>query len=109
MPRYRCSLSGSIDELARARVETGLAQIEADHFGSDPVDVLVEFTEVQAGRWFTAAQPSQAAVVTGTVPEGTTQEARERLLFDIGRMVSEAIGRDFDDVMVVASDGRRGR
>ncbi|MCP5027716.1 MAG: hypothetical protein GY929_15685 [Actinomycetia bacterium] len=109
MPRYRCSVSGTLDDSARSRVENGLARIEAEYFDTDPADLLVEYTEVDPDRWFTAAQPSRAAVVTGTVPVGTTQEVRERLLFSVGRMISEAIDRDFDDVMVVASTGRRGR
>ena len=102
-------LSSPTTDAARDAMIDGLANIEAARFGTEPAELLVEFTEIDEGRWFTAAEQSSATVVTGTVPSGTTQAERAELMDEIGRAAASALDQDFNDIMVVASDGRRGR
>jgi hypothetical protein len=45
-------------------------------------------------------------MVLGTVPDGTSQETRVRVLEAMARTYAAATGADVDDVMVVAADGR---
>lgn len=107
MPRYRCLSSTPVSDQQREALTSGLTTIEADRFDTKEQDLLVEFIEVAEGQWFTAATPSQATVLSGTVPDGTTQDQRAQLMDAIGRMAATALDKDFNDIMVVASDGRR--
>lgn len=107
MPRYRCMSSTPVPDAQRVAVTNGLAAIESQRFGTNADDLLVEFAEVAEGQWFTAAGPSNATVLSGTVPDGTTQDQRAEVMDDIGRMAAKALNKDFNDIMVVASDGRR--
>ena len=66
--------------------------------------LAVEFTEVDPGLWFTAGEPSQASMVLGSVPAGTSQPARIALMDAVARMFSEVTGAPYHDVMVVAAD-----
>ena len=106
MARYKCLVNGAIDDVARRRATDALGLVAADHLGLDPSAVTVEFIVVPEGRWYTAGEPSRASMVLGTVPPGTTQETRVRVLEAMARSFAEATGAEFDDVMVVAADGR---
>ncbi len=107
MPRYQCLSSTPVDPVARGAIVEGLTGIEAARFGTSGETLRVDFVEVEEGRWFTAAVASKATVLSGTVPDGTSQEERAAVMDEIGRMAALALGKDFDDIMVVASDGRR--
>lgn len=104
MAHYKCLLNGPLDEATQAEVVTALGAVAAEHLGADPAEVSVEFTVVPKGRWYTAGVPSQASMVLGTVPPGTAQDDRVRVLEAMARTFTEVTGADFDDVMVVAAD-----
>ena len=101
---YKCLVNGRIAEPARQQVREGLQRINASHFGLAPESLAVEFTEVDPGLWFTAGEPSQASMVLGSVPAGTSQPARIALMDAVARMFSEVTGAPYHDVMVVAAD-----
>ncbi|MDH3683560.1 MAG: hypothetical protein OEV40_26880 [Acidimicrobiia bacterium] len=106
MITFKCLLNGAIDDAARNRVVDGLARIHGEHFGVDPGEVTVEFTEVATGRWYTGGELSSASMVLGTVPAGTPQDVRERVMDEIARCFSAVTDTDYHDVMVVAADPR---
>ncbi|MGH1492554.1 MAG: tautomerase family protein [Acidimicrobiales bacterium] len=98
-------MNGTIDDGARARVIEGLVGLETDRFGVAADDVTVTFVEVTEGTWFTGGKPSNASMVQGTVPAGTTQDVRAAHMADVCQVFSSATGSPYDDVMVVAADG----
>lgn len=104
MSSYRCVVHGRIDDEARALVRASLTELEEKRFGTAADDVSVTFVEVAEGTWFTAAKPSKASFVQGTVPPGTTQEVRAAHMADVCEAFSSATGSSYDDVVVVAAD-----
>jgi phenylpyruvate tautomerase PptA (4-oxalocrotonate tautomerase family) len=106
---YRCLVSSPIDDARRERLRAACRRIEAEHFDTRPSDVEVAVTEIEAGRWFTSAEPSHATFITVTVPDDTEQQQRVALMTGIGAAVAEALDQQIHDVMVVAADGRRTR
>jgi hypothetical protein len=53
-----------------------------------------------------AQRASQASMVLGSVPAGTSQQTRVDLMAAVCEMFSEATGAPYNDVMVVAADPR---
>ncbi len=106
---YRFLVNAPVEEVRRERLMVECRRIEAQHFGTEPEDVRVDITEIEPGKWFTSAEPSQATFVTVTIPDHTEQQARVALMTDIGASVAGALDQDFHAVMVVAADGRRPR
>lgn len=104
MSSYRCVVHGHLDEAARARVRAGLTELEEKRFGTAAGDVAVTFVEVTEGTWFTAAKPSRASFVQGTVPPGTSQAVRAAHMAEVCETFSSATGSSYDDVVVVAAD-----
>ena len=107
MPRYQCLSSTPVDAAAQGALIEGLSSIEKARFGTNHDALRVDFVEVEQGNWFTAAEVSKATVLSGTVPDGTSQETRAAVMDEIGRMAAVVLDKDFNDIMVVASDGRR--
>lgn len=105
---YKCLVNGSIAQPVRERVVQGLQRINAERFGIPADRLKVEFTEVEKGMWFTGGKPSQASMVLGSVPAGTSQAQRVELMAEVCRMFSDATGAPYDDVMVVAADPHPG-
>jgi phenylpyruvate tautomerase PptA (4-oxalocrotonate tautomerase family) len=106
---YRCLVSSPIDDASRERLLAACRRIEAEHFDTRAQDVEVGVTEIEAGRWFTSAEPSDATFITVTLPDNTEQQQRVALMTAIGAAVAEALNQQIHDVMVVAADGRRTR
>ena len=106
MIRFKCLVNGAIDAPTRDRVAQGVRAIYGRHFGLPPAQLQVDFIEVAAGMWFTAGRPSQASMVLGSVPAGTSQQTRVDLMAAVCEMFSEATGAPYNDVMVVAADPR---
>lgn len=104
MSRYRCVVHGPIDAATRARVRAGLTELDVQRFGTAADDVSVTFVEVAEGLWFTAAEPSRASFVQGTVPPGTSQAVRAAHMARVCETFSSATGSSYDDVVVVAAD-----
>jgi hypothetical protein len=57
-----------------------LRRINAQRFGISADQLTVEFTEVEKGMGFTGGKPSQASMVLGSVPLGTSQTQRVDLM-----------------------------
>ena len=106
MIKIKCLVNGAIAPAVRAQVVRGLGNLYREHFGLEPHALQVEFTEVAPGLWFTGGQPSDASMVLGSVPPGTSQPARVALMDAVARMFSEATGSPYEHVMVVAADAR---
>jgi phenylpyruvate tautomerase PptA (4-oxalocrotonate tautomerase family) len=106
VPIYKCLVNGGIDEPTRLAVIAGIVDVEARYFDAPAHDVRVSFIEVEAGRWFTAGRPSNASMVLGSVPPGTTQAVRAEVMDAIATTFCDATGADFDQVMVVAADAK---
>ena len=106
MIKFKCLVNGAIAPAVRAQVTRGLGDIYSQHFGLAPDALQVEFTEVQPGLWFTAGKPSDASMVLGSVPPGTSQATRVEVMDAVARMFSEATGSPYEHVMVVAADAR---
>lgn len=109
MITYKCLVNGSIAVPVREQVVRGLQSIYFRRFGLNADQISVDFTEVQPGQWFTAGKPSQASMVLGNVPAGTSQEQRVELMAEVCRMFSEVTGAPYNDVMVVAADLKQPR
>ena len=107
MITYKCLVNGAISQAVRERVVLGLQRINAQRFGIAADQLKVEFTEVEPGLWFTGGKPSQASMVLGSVPSGTTQAERVDLMAEVCSMFSELTGAPYHDVMVVAADPPR--
>lgn len=107
MITYKCLVNGAISPPVREQVVRGLRQINAERFGIAPDQLKVEFTEVEKGMWFTGGTLSQASMVLGSVPPGTSQAQRVDLMAEVCRMFSEVAGAPYNDVMVVAADPPR--
>lgn len=105
MATYKCLLNGDLDADTRRAVVDGFAEIERAHFGPETA-TDVEFTVVEPGRWYTGGRPSQASMVLGTVPAGTTQDVREEVMNELATCFSTVTDTAYDDVMVVAADPR---
>ena len=103
---YKCLVNGGIDGPTRDAVTAGIVEVESQHFGTAADDVRVSFIEVGAGRWYTAGELSDASMVLGTVPPGTTQAVRSEVMSAIAHNFCAATGADFDHVMVVAADAK---
>lgn len=108
MITYKCLVNGAISQPVRERVVQGLQRINAQRFGIAADQLKVEFTEVEKGMWFTGGKPSQASMVLGSVPLGTSQSQRVELMAEVCRLFSEVTGAPYNDVMVVAADPQRG-
>ena len=106
MITYKCLVNGPIAEATREQVAAGLVRIHAERFGATAADLQVEFTEVTPGLWFTGGKPSRASMVLGSVPAGTSQQARVELMAAVCRLFSDVTGAPYDDVLVVAADPR---
>lgn len=101
---YKCLVNGSIAPAARAAVEEGLRRINAERLGAAGQSLRIEFTEIAAGLWYTAGEPSRASMVLGSVPPGTPQSVRVELMDEVARMFSAVTGAPYEQVMVVAAD-----
>lgn len=106
MITFKCLVNGVIGDAARREVTDGLAGIQQRRFGIDPSDVVVEFTEIATGLWYTGGRLSAASMVLGTVPAGTPNDVRADVMDEIARFFSGATDTDYHDVMVVAADPR---
>ena len=108
MSIYKCLVNGSIDAPTRFRVAEELERLTKAHIDVVDQAIDVEFVEVAEGAWFTGGVPSTASMVLGSVPVGTTQEARTGLMDEIASAFSEITGSDLMDVMVVAANASSG-
>jgi phenylpyruvate tautomerase PptA (4-oxalocrotonate tautomerase family) len=106
MIKFKCLVNGTIGPDVRARVVSELHRIYAQRFELPEDALRVEFIEVAPGLWFTAGRPSDASMLLGSVPPGTTQAQRVALMDELARMFSAETGAVYEHVMVVAADAR---
>lgn len=106
MATYKCLVNRALGPALEQRLAEGLTFLTVNRFGADPEPIEVGFTEVEAGRWFTAGEPSESTMVLGSVPAGTPQDVREAHMAEVARFFSETTGDHIDQVMVVAADAK---
>jgi hypothetical protein len=97
---------GVVPDELRPRLAAGLGGIYARLFEVPAAELGVDFTEFPRGRFFTAAKPSSTSIIAGTVPAGTADERRHRLLGEITAFWCEATGATPHEVVVTAADAR---
>ncbi|MEM8926031.1 MAG: hypothetical protein AAGD35_21205 [Actinomycetota bacterium] len=106
MSTYKCLVAKAFDADTERRLAEGLTFLTVNRFGPTPEPVEVSFTEIEAGRWFTAGEPSSSTMVLGSVPVGTEQSVREAHMAEVARLFSQTTGDHIDEIMVVAADAR---
>jgi phenylpyruvate tautomerase PptA (4-oxalocrotonate tautomerase family) len=97
---------GVVPEAVRPELCAGLARIHAALFSVPAAEIGVDFTELPRGRFFTAGQASRTSIIAGTVPAGTPDERRHRLLGEITALWCETTGCTPHEVVVTAADAR---
>lgn len=106
MIKFKCLVNGKLAPDVRERVASGLRRLYAQRFALSADALRVEFIEVAPGLWFTAGRPSDASMLLGSVPPGTSQAQRVALMDELARMFSAETGAVYEHVMVVAADAR---
>jgi hypothetical protein len=97
---------GVVPERLHEGLAAGLGAIHACLFDVPAARVGVDFTVMPRGRFFTAGKPSASSIIAGTVPAGTPDERRHRLLAEITRFWCEVTGCSAHEVVVTAADAR---
>jgi phenylpyruvate tautomerase PptA (4-oxalocrotonate tautomerase family) len=95
---------GVVDKAKQPKLARELRRIYAGRFGGSEDDVAVDVTEIPKGRFFTAGEPSRSSFIGGTVPKGTSNAERTRLMSDITAAWCELTGCTPNDVVVSMSD-----
>jgi hypothetical protein len=105
--RFRVILhAGVVDEALRPELATGLGRIYSSLFAAPAGELGVDFTELPRGRFFTAGKLSTSSIIAGSVPAGTTDERRHRLLAEITALWCEITGCTPHEVVVIVADVR---
>jgi hypothetical protein len=105
--RFRVILhAGVVDAALRPELATGIGRIYAGLFAAPAGEIGVDFTELARGRFFTAGEPSTSSIVAGTVPAGTEDAKRHRLLAEITALWCGTTGCTPHQVVVTAADAR---
>jgi phenylpyruvate tautomerase PptA (4-oxalocrotonate tautomerase family) len=97
---------GVVPEALRPELAGGLGGVYARLFGVPAAEIGVDFSVMPRGRFFTAGRPSSSSIIAGTVPAGTPDERRHRLLSEITALWCEATGCTPHEVVVTAADAR---
>ena len=97
---------GVIPEALYPELAAGLGRVYAGLFEVPAAEIGVDFTELPRGRFFTAGEPSTSSIIAGTVPAGTPNEGRHRLLAEITALWCEGTGCTPHQVVVTAADAR---
>ena len=105
--RFRVTLhEGVVPERLRSRLAAGLCAVYARAFGTPAAELGVDFTELARGRFFTAGKPSTSSIILCTVPAGTADAQRHRLLAELTACWCETTGCTPHEVVVTAADAR---
>jgi phenylpyruvate tautomerase PptA (4-oxalocrotonate tautomerase family) len=105
--RFRVILpEGVVPGALRGDLAAGLSRLYARLLAVPAGEIGVDFTELPRGRFFTAGKPSTSSIIAGTVPAGTPNELRHRLLAEITALWCESTGCTPHEVVVTAADTR---
>ena len=105
--RFRVILhEGVIPEALQPELVAGLGRIYAGLFEVPAAEVGADFTVMPRGRFFTAGVPSTCSIIAGTVPAGTPNEQRHRLLAEITSFWCETTRCTPHEIVVTAADAR---
>ena len=105
--RFRIILhEGVVPESLWPQLAAGLGRIYTERFHVPAAEVGADFTVMPRGRFFTAAEPSRSSIIAGTVPAGTPDAQRHRLLAEITALWCETTGCTPHQVVVTAADAR---
>jgi len=97
---------GVVAEALRPQLAAGLGRIYAGLFPVPAAELGVDFTELPRGRFFTAGKPSTSSIVACSVPAGTDDAQRHRLLAELTAFWCETTGCTPHEVVVTAADAR---
>ncbi len=105
--RFRVILpEGVVPAALRPELAAGIGRVYARLFGAPAAEIGVDWSELPRGRFFTAGRPSTSSIIAGTVPAGTSDESRHRLLAEITALWCETTGCTPHEVVVTAADAR---
>jgi phenylpyruvate tautomerase PptA (4-oxalocrotonate tautomerase family) len=97
---------GVVSEALRPELAAGLVRSYAALFRTPAAELGVDFTELPRGRFFSAGELSRTSIIAGTVPAGTKDDQRHRLLAEITALWCETTGCSPHEVVVTAADAR---
>ena len=97
---------GVIPETLQPELAAGLGRIHAELFALPAGEIGTDFTVMPRGRFFTAGKPSTSSIIATTVPAGTPNELRHRLLAEITALWCRSTGCTPHQVVVTAADAR---
>jgi len=97
---------GVVPEVLQPELAAGLGRIYAGLFEVPAAEIGADFTLMPRGRFFTAGEPSTSSIIAGSVPVGTNDAQRHRLLAEITALWCEVTGCTPHEVVVTAADTR---
>ena len=97
---------GVIADALHPELRAGLGRIYAALFHVPAAEIGVDFTVMPRGRFFSAGKPSTSSIITGSVPAGTPDAERHRLLAEITALWCEVTGCTPHEVVATAADAR---
>lgn len=88
----------------RQQLEVEIGRIAREALGGHATQIRFVWIDVARGFGYTAGKPSTSSVVGLTVPNGTDDGLRERLLRSVCEAWSRTVGCTLDEIVVNASD-----
>jgi hypothetical protein len=95
---------GVVDPALWPRLQRELRHLGAAMSGADAADVVVDVSEIPAGRFFSGGAPSRSSLIGTAVPTGTSQADRTRFMSAITTLWCEVTGCSAAEVVVSAGD-----
>jgi hypothetical protein len=88
----------------RQQLESQIGLIAREALGGHAAQIRFVWIDVAKGSGYTAGKPSTSSVVGLTVPKGTDDALRARLLRSVCDAWSQTVGCTLDEIVVNASD-----
>jgi hypothetical protein len=88
----------------RQQLEVEIGRIAREALGDHATQIRFVWIDVAKGHGFTAGKPSTSSVVGLTVPNGTDDALRARLLRSVCDAWVRSVGCTLDEIVVNASD-----
>jgi len=107
MPIYQCiSPEGLLDDAARRELAGEITRIHCDATGIPRLFVNVMFTDVPAGRYFVAGNPSAHSILSGAIRLGRDVATRQRILADLSATWTRLTGQPEEELLISLWENR---
>jgi phenylpyruvate tautomerase PptA (4-oxalocrotonate tautomerase family) len=105
MPVYQVTTAADLlSDEQRQQIATEVTRIHTSHTGAPELFVNVVFSEVPAGRTFTAGERSQMSFIVGQIREGREIEVRQAMLAELSAMWIEVTGHGDRDLLLAIQE-----